>query len=76
MKTAGSVDWKVLLDSGVVSQRLVSRWSSSKSTTRDTVDALKLINEEQTKEFRRLVRSRGTNNGRLLARKALKYRGV
>ena len=74
MKTVNSVDWATLLDSNSSVARKICSWANENKTTREVSDELKGTGFGSA--FRHLVRSNGTQYGRRLARKALKYRGV
>jgi hypothetical protein len=74
MKTRESVNWDLLLDVNARVRELLIGWSQGKLTTRFVADYLS--HSQFAGEFRHLVRERGTNYGRSLARKALKYRDL
>lgn len=70
MKSVNSINWDLLCETN----GLIRDWATGSMSTSDL--SRQLAHSSYAGEFRRLVRERGTTEGRKLARKALRYRGV
>jgi len=74
MNTVNSVQWDVLLDSNKRAMATVTNWATGSLSTTEAMS--KFSGTKFAGPFRHLVRSNGTEYGRNLARKALRYRAV
>jgi|TARA_Y100000401_G_scaffold47310_1_gene36465 hypothetical protein len=73
MKTKETTDWGLLLSTRK-NQRTMTKFATGALSASDTTRAF--AHTDYAGEFRRLIRSNGTQYARRLARKALRYRGI